>query len=333
MSGSPMSFSWRIRLMGIGLAILLGISGQANAQKIDTTAIDALPGEVQLAVYGAIATIRGFDTASLELAVTVQPQAVAGLHEPTFQYQGFSVQRIGIDAYSQRNDDPSGRRLLAHFVLQDVFARRVILDVLLHYRAAATGITIEAGMARVVAPIQPDTRFFVVPRALLPQPLLGNLTHAELVKLIVENDQLVSPSGDPHQPGEYAVMALVLDRLPDGDAVIMQPAGAPFSTEVIDFAGFRVAIGRGNFALADLGSSITMELAHLPALRQGESPELRRLVATEKPLMTAVAPPQAPPAAEDDIEARLRKLDALRDAGLVSIFEYEVKRQEILDSL
>ncbi len=210
MSGSPMSFSWRIRLMGIGLAILLGISGQANAQKIDTTAIDALPGEVQLAVYGAIATIRGFDTASLELAVTVQPQAVAGLHEPTFQYQGFSVQRIGIDAYSQRNDDPSGRRLLAHFVLQDVFARRVILDVLLHYRAAATGITIEAGMARVVAPIQPDTRFFVVPRALLPQPLLGNLTHAELVKLIVENDQLVSPSADPKNPVQYPLMSLFI---------------------------------------------------------------------------------------------------------------------------
>ncbi len=321
----------------MALMLLGAVSSQADAQRVDTSAIDALPGDIQLAIYGAIATIRGFDTASLELAVTVEPQAIAGLHEPAFLYEGFGVQRLGIDAYSQLDGDPSGRRLLAHLVLQDVFARRVILDVLLHYRVATTGITIDAGMARVVAPSQPDTRFFVLSAALLPQPLLGNISHAELVKLVVENDQLVNPAGNPGQPGDYAVLAFVLDRLPGGDAVIMQPAGtagSPFSTEVVDFAGFRVAIARGSFALAELGRSITMELAHLPALGQDESPELRRLVATEKPLIAAAAPPQAVPAPPgDDIAARLRKLDALRDAGLVTQYEYEVKRQEILDSL
>ena len=87
---------------------------------------------------------------------------------------------------------------------------------------------------------------------------------------------------------DYAVLALVLDRLPGGDTVIIQPnGGTSFLTEVVDFVGFRVGIARGSFALAELGRSITMELAHLPAPEQGESPEPRRLVATAKPLQYA----------------------------------------------
>jgi hypothetical protein len=155
--------------------------------------------------------------------------------------------------------EPSGRRLLAQLVLQDLIDRRVILSVLLHHRVQETGVTIDAGIAQVVTPKQPDTRFFVVPAALLPQPLLGNMTHAELVKLAVENDHLVSPAANPSQPDDYAVLALALDRLPGGDTVFIQPnGGTSFLTEVVDFAGFRVGIARGSFALAELGRSITM---------------------------------------------------------------------------
>jgi len=279
---------WRTWLTALMLTVMAGISSQASAQKIDTAAIDALPGDIQLAVYGAIATIRGFDTATLELPVTVEPPAIAGLYESTFRYIGFGLHRIDIDVYSQLDGEPSGRRLLAQLVLQDLIHRRVILSVLLHYRVQETGVTIDAGIAQVVTPKQPDTRFFVVPAALLPQPLLGNMTHAELVKLAVENDHLVSPAANPSQPDDYAVLALALDRLPGGDTVFIQPnGGTSFLTEVVDFAGFRVGIARGSFALAELGRSITMELAHLPAPEQGESPEPRRLVATAKPLQYA----------------------------------------------
>jgi hypothetical protein len=77
-----------------------------------------------------------------------------------------------------------------------------------------------------------------------------------------------------------------------------------------------------------------MELAHLPVPEQGESPEPRRLVAADKPLQYVESASPAPVlAGENDIALRLRKWEELHDADLITQYEYEVKRQEILDSL
>ena len=322
------------RLGVMTLTFLASIAGHSEAQRENPASIDELPAEIQLAIYGAIATVRGLDTTQLDLAVTVESQAVAGLYDSAILYHGFAVRRVGIDALSQIEGDRTRRRLLAHLVLQDPADRSVLLDLLLHYRVVETGITIEAGMARVVAPNEPDVRYFVVSASDLPQTIADHMTHAELLKLAVENDLLATPIADASRPDEYAVLAFVLDRLPAEDALILRSAGGSMVTEVADFLGFKVAIARGNFALADLGHVATFELLHLPVAKGNEPPELRRLEALAKPLTyVQTAPPADVMNSEDDIAARLRKLDELRDAGLIKQYEYEAIRQEVLDSL
>ena len=67
---------------------------------------------------------------------------------------------------------------------------------------------------------------------------------------------------------------------------------------------------------------------------KGQAPETVTAYPKPAPAQFAFAPPpKAPGAPTDDVAARLRKLDQLRDSGLLTDDEFEAKKAEILREL
>lgn len=84
-------------------------------------------------------------------------------------------------------------------------------------------------------------------------------------------------------------------------------------------------------------SQVRQESAQVSAEQErlrAEMEALKKQVQTlrQTPAATPTAAP-APPAATDDVENRLRRLQSLHDKGLITDREYRAKRQEIIDSL
>jgi hypothetical protein len=212
----PGALGCRLRLVLV-LLLALVLPPAAGTAAPAGPDIDSLPADVQAAIYGMIATLRGIDLEGLGIPATVDRQALAGILEPGVNYGGFGVHKIVLENFTLVDGDAASKRLLGSLILQDAGNRRAILNFLLYYRIEKNAVRITEGIARVRAPREPDVRFFVLRAEQVPDVIEGRYNHAQLYHLALNNDLLGQAAADPAGLGDYAVLAFVLDRLPRDD--------------------------------------------------------------------------------------------------------------------
>ncbi len=324
---------FNIRTLVTLISVVIGLSLSGLSQAADQT--QRIPQHAKVAGFGVVLGLRGETVNPSSLPVRLTSEAASQLREPDFQYDRFVLHSVHVEDTGQVGDDPTDWRLLGLAVFEDIAARRVYTEFAAYYKMQPEGMSIYWAAASTRTPDVPTILWFAVEAGNVPEDYLSSPNHAQLLKLAGEVSlQGTQQEQDDATPKDYVVFAVSMDRFAASEEVTFKVWGNGIDVLAYNLMGWPVGIYKGRMAARDIGRLIRFEMSSTVKGTPRKISSLEHFpVRRIKSRYVESASPAPVLAGENDIALRLRKLEELHDADLITQYEYEVKRQEILDSL
>lgn len=241
---------------------------------------DEVPTELSLVISASVLSMRGEDDPETIWPVSISPEAAAGLKDPNFAFDGFTLLGTGLRSWDMVSDDPPLYTLSAVLVFADEVGRRATMSLVADYSISDQNLKIERAVALTMAPPSPETRIYVVAAKDIPGSLLErSADQLELFRTVA--DRAVHSAGGA--PQDYYVFAFVIDRVsPDSQFQLMVSdqaaglSGASGNAVTTDFSGWRVGVLRGEFALG-AGPELFFKTVYTPGAREADGGGKARL--------------------------------------------------------
>ena len=208
-----------------------------------------------LAAGAIVAALRGSDLGAIGSA-RFAPGVGEALREKDFAYEGFTWGEASLFKYVPLADNPKGRDVVGKLDFADALGRRASVLYGAQYVAVPGGIEITAAQAAPISAESPESRFYIVPAAAVPQGGLPT-SHADLLAFAEANgaswDSGVEIKGSKQ---DYVILVVVMDRLSPSAKADVRLAESEIGTKGVGGAskylvdrGWRASIVSGAFAL------------------------------------------------------------------------------------
>ena len=263
------------RAIGLALALMYGLGAAQGAElpaSVFATRAE-MPPDAVLAAGAVVAALRGSDLGAIRNARFASGVGEA-LREKDFAYQGFTWDEASLFRYSPLQDDPQGRDLLGKLDFADSLGRRASVFYSAQYVAVPGGIEITAAQAAPISAEVPESRFYIVPLAAIPQEGLPT-SHADLLAFAEANGASWD-SGAEIKGGkqDYVILVLVMDRLSPSAKADVRLSGSRIGTKgqggaskyLVD-RGWRAGIVSGTFALNE--TKLFVKVVFQPGKEEG----------------------------------------------------------------
>lgn len=245
---------------------------------------DEVPTELSLVISASVLSMRGEDDPEAIWPVSISPEAAAGLKDPNFAFDGFTLLGTGLRSWDMVSDDPPLYTLSAVLVFADKVGRRATMSLVADYSISDQNLEIERAAALTMAPPSPETRIYVVMAKDIPDSLLeGSTDQLELFRTVADRAVHGAGGAIASSPQDYYVFAFVIDRVsPDSQFQLMVSdqaaglSGASGNAVTTDFSGWRVGVLRGEFALG-AGPELFFKTVYTPGAREADGGGKARL--------------------------------------------------------
>ena len=264
-----------MRAIGFALALSWGLGAAQGAElpaPIFATRAE-MPPDAVLAAGAVVAALRGDDLRAIENARFASGVGEA-LRENDFAYEGFTWGKASLFKYDPLAGNPKGRDILGKLDFDDSLGRRASVFYSAQYIAVPGGIEITAARAAPISAESPESLFYVVPAASVPQAGLPT-SHADLLAFAKANGASWG-SGLEIKGGkqDYVILVMVMDRLSASAKADVRLAESEIGTKghggaskyLLD-RGWRAGIVPGTFALDE--TKLVVKVVFQPGKEEG----------------------------------------------------------------
>lgn len=270
----------------VGLAMTAGGVPRAVAQSAGdedrpVVSLDELPLDLSLVIGASVLRMRGVDDPETTWPIIFSSPAGAGLQEPDFDYDGFTLVGVALTDWDLLAAAPPTLTLNALLIFGDPAGRRATMSLIADYGFTEENMVIGSASALTLAPPDPEVRLFIVPAEDVPDDVLDvEAGELELLHHVAAHAVGVSGSAQPPTTArDYYVFAFIVDRLPPDAQVQLRVSDTPEGIDGeagnavdVDFHGWRVAVLRGTFTL-NSGPELFIKAVYTPG---GDTPPEQR---------------------------------------------------------
>lgn len=273
-------------VIAMALVAFAAITSQpALAQTADGVTPDA-----RLAANAMVIALRDMKIDTAVMPVRFEPGVREVIVDPKFKLNGFFLNRMLVERYTDVPSNPTHRHIVATVMFQDLANRGVMITFSAKYRIENGTMVIYQAVADYVSPVEPVLTWYVVPANKVPGDLFaGTYKLAQIHYFIAANGLGKLSTQAMNTVGDYYIFGMMMDRLAHDDKLTfrasvkrdgaVQPA---LNVPVANIGGWRIATFRARFAPKDIGKNVVLFAQHQPGTLPGKPAAKNKMIAITK---------------------------------------------------
>jgi hypothetical protein len=264
-------------LMILAVAIYPVTSAEAQSPPLSLQHVQELPADLNIVLDSTLNLLTNPTFSNSDVWPTqYSPQALKGVRDPLFSFEGFYLRNVFITQYELSKTSPDTVLAGLTVELVDQFSRRALVAFSFEFKSQKMGIFVSKAISRPIIASNPKFRLFIVAENNIPNSFWkSNPNYTNTLSMLLKH------AVDPKRPEtfvrgkqKYIVFALGQDRMSPLQGLLLVASNDPNSSKgsavgskAYDFDGWRLATLTGKFSLDD-PQAIYFKTLYRPDVRQ-----------------------------------------------------------------